>query len=141
MGVKRFLVSTAVMAVMAQRLVRVLCEKCKAPHQPEPSQLRAAGLTPERLEGRTIFKAVGCPECKNVGYKGRVGIFELFEMDTMLREMTFRGASTLDISSQARISGGLVTLQEDGVRKILQGVTTLDEVLAATVSEAGQVAV
>jgi type IV pilus assembly protein PilB len=141
MGVKRFLVSTAVMAVMAQRLVRVLCDKCKAPTQPEPSQLRAAGLTPDQLEGRTIYKAVGCPECKNIGYKGRIGVFELFEMDTMLREMTFRGASTLDVTNQARLSGGLVTLLEDGVRKVLQGRTSLDEILAATVSEAGQVAV
>jgi len=138
MGVKRFLVSTAVMAVMAQRLVRRLCEKCKEVHDPEPFQLRAAGLTPERIGDHKIYRAVGCEACKGVGYKGRIGIFELFEMDTTLRDMTFRGGSTLDISNQARVSGGLVTLLEDGVRKVLRGATTLEEVLAATVSEAGQ---
>ncbi|MEN8149964.1 MAG: ATPase, T2SS/T4P/T4SS family [Planctomycetota bacterium] len=140
MGVKRFLVSTAVMAVMAQRLVRRLCEKCKEPVEPEAFQLRAAGLTPERLEDKTIYRAVGCDECQGIGYKGRVGIFELFEMDTSLRELCFRGGSTLDITNQARASGGLVTLLDDGVRKVLQGVTTLDEILAATVNEAGQAA-
>jgi len=136
MGVKRFLVSTAVMAVLAQRLVRVLCEECKEPHVPEPIQLRAAGLSPEQIEGRTIYRAVGCPSCQGIGYKGRKGIFELFEMDNTLREMTFKGASALDIRNQARMTGGLVTLLEDGVRKILQGITSLDEVLAATASEA-----
>ncbi len=135
MGVKRFLVSTAVMAVMAQRLVRVLCDECKEPYVPEPAELRAAGITPEQLEGRTIYRAVGCPACQGIGYRGRTGIFELFEMDSTLRDLTFRGASTLEIREQARISGGLVTLLEDGVRKVFDGKTTLDEVLAATVAE------
>jgi len=139
MGVKRFLVSTAVMAIMAQRLVRRLCEKCKAPYDPEAYQLRAAGLTPEKIGDRQMYRAVGCDACQGIGYKGRVGIFELFEMDTSLRDLTFRGGSTLDITNQARVSGGLVTLLDDGVRKVLRGVTTLDEVLAATVSEVGQV--
>ncbi|MHC4473199.1 MAG: GspE/PulE family protein [Planctomycetota bacterium] len=135
MGVKRFLVSTAVMAVMAQRLVRVLCPECKEPHAPEPSQLRAAGLTPEQIVDKTIYTGKGCPACQGVGYRGRTGMFELFEMDTTLREMTFKGASSLEIRSQARISGGLVTLQDDGVRKVLDGKTSLGEVLAATVAE------
>jgi type IV pilus assembly protein PilB len=134
MGVKRFLVSTAVMAVMAQRLIRLLCPECKAPYEPEPADLRAAGLGPEQLEGKTLYKAVGCKACNNVGYRGRKGIFELFEMDTALREMTFRGTSTMEVREQARISGGLVTLLEDGVRKALAGETTLEEILAATVA-------
>jgi type II secretory ATPase GspE/PulE/Tfp pilus assembly ATPase PilB-like protein len=137
MGVKRFLVSTAVMAVMAQRLIRILCPECREPHEPEPSQLRAVGLSREQIEGKTIYRAAaeGCSACQGVGYRGRKGIFELFEMDTALREMTFRGSSALDMRNQARISGGLVTLQEDGVRKVLEGITSLDEILAATASE------
>jgi type IV pilus assembly protein PilB len=135
MGVKRFLVSTAVMAVMAQRLIRVLCNECKEPYDPEPSELRAVGLTPEMLAGSTIYRAVGCPACQGIGYKGRRGMFELFEMDNALRELTFKGASALEVRTQAKVSGGMVTLQQDGVRKILDGITTLDEVLAATVSE------
>jgi type IV pilus assembly protein PilB len=134
MGVKRFMVSTAVMAVMAQRLIRLLCPKCKEPHIPEPADLRAAGISPEQIEGKTLYRAVGCEACGNLGYKGRKGMFELFEMDTALREMTFRGASSMEVRDQARISGGLVTLLEDGVRKVLAGETTLDEVLAATVA-------
>jgi type II secretory ATPase GspE/PulE/Tfp pilus assembly ATPase PilB-like protein len=78
---------------------------------------------------------VGCPACQGIGYKGRRGMFELFEMDNALRELTFKGASALEVRTQAKVSGGMVTLQQDGVRKILDGITTLDEVLAATVSE------
>ena len=135
MGVKRFLVSTAVMAVMAQRLVRRLCPECREAYDPEPSQLRAAGLTKERIGDRPIYRAVGCKACQGQGYRGRLGMFELFEMDTALRELTFRGASALEVRNQARMSGGLVTLLEDGVRKILAGDTSLDEVLAATVAD------
>ncbi len=135
MGVKRFLVSTAVMAVMAQRLIRVLCNECKEPYVPEPSQLRAAGLTPEQIGNATFYKGVGCSACQGVGYKGRRGIFELFEMDNSIRELTFKGASNLDIRTQARMTGGMVTLLEDGVRKVLEGITSLDEILAATVAE------
>jgi type IV pilus assembly protein PilB len=135
MGVKRFLVSTAVMAVMAQRLIRVLCDECKEPYTPEPSQLRAAGLTPEQIGDATFYRGVGCPACQGAGYKGRKGMFELFEMDNMIREQTFKGASNLEIRAQARMTGGMVTLLEDGVRKVLEGITSLDEVLAATVAE------
>ncbi len=135
MGVKRFLVSTAVMAVMAQRLVRILCEECKEPYTPEPSQLRAAGLTPGQISGATFYRGVGCPACQGAGYRGRRGMFELFEMDNTIRELTFKGASNLEIRAQARMTGGMVTLLEDGVRKVLEGITSLDEVLAATVAE------
>jgi type IV pilus assembly protein PilB len=134
MGVKRFLVSTAVMAVMAQRLVRVLCKECREPYAPEPTELRLAGVSAQQLEGRTVYRAKGCPACQNIGYRGRVGIFELFEMDNALREMVFKGASNLQVREQARISGGLVSLLEDGIRKVLEGVTTFEEILAATVS-------
>ena len=135
MGVKPFLVSTAVMAVMAQRLVRRVCLTCRAPMAPEPSLMRAVGLREADLQGRTIYRAVGCRECRYEGYRGRVGLFELFEMDSRLRETTFRGGSSMQLREQAKLTGGLRSLQEDGVKKILEGVTTIDEVLKATKRE------
>jgi type IV pilus assembly protein PilB len=135
MGVKPFLVSTAVMAIMAQRLVRKLCPECRKVYTPTPTEVRAVGFTPQMIEGRTIYKAGGCGECRGTGYKGRVGIFELFEMESRIRELCFKGAGQLKLREQARLSGGLVSLQEDGLRKILAGITTIDEVLAATAEE------
>lgn len=135
MGVKPFLVSTAVMAVLAQRLVRRLCLTCRQPMSPEPSLLRSVGLTPEDVKGRTIYRAVGCRECRFEGYRGRVGVYELLEMDGRLREATFRRASSMKLREQARLSGGLKSLLEDGVRKVFEGVTTIDEVLTVAKRE------
>jgi len=129
LGVKPFLVSTAVLAVMAQRLMRLLCPNCKAPWEVEPAKLRALGIKPDQIEGRTIYKAVGCPECRHEGYRGRKGVFEMFEMDSRMRDLTFQGASTLELRNQARASCGMLTLREDGVRKILAGIASVDEVL------------
>ncbi len=129
MGVKPFLAATAIMAVMAQRLVRQLCQTCRQPHEPPASLLGAVGLRPEELVGRTIYRAVGCKECRFEGYRGRTGIFELFQMDSTLRELTYKGAGTSEIRSQARLSGGLRSLREDGVRKVLDGTTTIEEIL------------
>jgi type IV pilus assembly protein PilB len=120
------------MAVMAQRLVRRLCLNCRQPTTPAPSLLSAVGLTPAEVAGRTIYRATGCRECRFEGYKGRVGIFELFHMDPQIREATFRGASTMEIRDQARVTGGLRSLREDGIRKILEGVTSIEELLRNT---------
>jgi len=131
MGVKPFLVSTAVMAVMAQRLVRRLCLTCRQPMtDPAPSLLAAVGLSRRDLEGQTIYRAVGCRECRFEGYKGRLGIFELFQMDPLTRDATYRGKSTMAIRDQARLSGGLKSLRDDGVRKVLAGHTTIEEILS-----------
>ena len=140
MGVKPFLVSTAVMAVLAQRLVRKLCKKCRDPFEPSPADLRSLGITASALEGRTVYrgKEGGCDACSGTGYRGRIGVYELFALDTTLREMCFRGASTLKLREQSKISGGLVSLMEDGVRKFLAGETTIEEVL--TVAIAGEAA-
>jgi type IV pilus assembly protein PilB len=135
MGVKPFLVSTAVMAVMAQRLVRRLCLTCRQPMAPEASLLRSVGLTPSEVEGRTIYRAVGCRECRFEGYRGRVGVFELLEMDAALREATFRRASSMKLREQAKLTGGLKSLLEDGVRKVLEGVTTIEEILTVAKRE------
>ncbi len=132
MGVKPFLVSTAVTAIMAQRLVRKLCLSCRQPVKPAPSLLASVGLEQSDVEGRNVFRAVGCRECRFEGYKGRVGLFELFVMDPQTREITFRGGSTQEIRAQARLSGGLRSLRQDGVRKVLAGTTTIEEILRVT---------
>ena len=131
MGVKPFLVSTAVLAVMAQRLIRILCQSCKAEWELEPVKLAALGVTPETIAGKTIYKAVGCKECRFEGYRGRKGIFEMYEMDSRMRDLTFQGASTLELRAQARASG-MLSLREDGVQKILAGLTSVDEILRVT---------
>ena len=136
MGVKPFLVSTAVMAVLAQRLIRRLCKHCREPYTPSDVELRSIGQSADALEGCTTFRPGGCDECSNSGYRGRIGVFELFQLDSTIREMCFRGASSVKLREQAKISGGLVSLMEDGVRKFLAGDTTIEEVL--TVAVAGE---
>lgn len=131
MGTKPFLVATAIQAIMAQRLVRVLCPKCKQPFEPSDAELAALGLKPKDIKGQTIYKAVGCKECNNVGYKGRKGIFELLEINAAIRDLTFKRAPTIRIVEQAKLTG-MVSLLEDGVRKILSGMTSIEEILLMT---------
>jgi type IV pilus assembly protein PilB len=138
MGVKPFLVSTAVMAIMAQRLIRRLCKQCREPFEPTLPELHQLKLTPADLEGRTVYRPIGCAECSQTGYRGRVGVFELFVMDSSLRDLCFNGGSSMKLREQAKVSGGLVSLMEDGVRKFLAGETTIPEVL--TVAVAGEIA-
>ena len=131
MGVPPFLVSSAIQAVMAQRLIRTNCENCKEPWEYKAHELAGVGLKPDDCSEMTFYKGVGCAECKNKGYRGRLGIFELMEMDTELRELAFRKEPTNRIRDQAILSG-MRSLQQDGVRKILKGITTVDEILRLT---------
>ena len=118
MGVKPFLVSSAVQAVLAQRLVRMLCKECKEPVEHTEAELRTVGLQPEDTRGRTTYAPRGCPACSGKGYRGRMGCYELLEMTPPMRELTFKKASSISLRNEARISGGMLTLQEDGVRKV-----------------------
>ncbi len=133
-GVKPFLVASSIQAVMAQRLVRVLCSNCKEPYEPDDKELLAARLRQEDLEGVTFYRGRGCPQCFQNGYRGRIGIFELMEMNNTLREMAFRKETYTRLRAQARRSG-MLTLEEDGVRKAIAGITTLDEVIRITQRE------
>lgn len=128
MGIKPFLVASSINGILAQRLVRILCNNCKQPYTPEPFELKMIGIKPEDIEGKTIYKPVGCSICKGTGYKGRKGIFELLVMDEELREMAFRRATAQELREAAK-SKGMCTLLEDGVRKILDGLTSIPEVL------------
>lgn len=131
MDVKPFLVASAVQAILAQRLIRVLCPHCKEGYKPEPNELRMVGLKPEQIGGKTIYGPVGCKKCGGAGYRGRMGIYELLEMNSTLRELTFQQASSMAIRVEAR-QNGMTTLQEDGIRKVLEGKSTIDEVLSIT---------
>jgi type II secretion system protein E len=128
MGVAPFLVASSVQAVQAQRLIRTICPDCKEPHEEDPSQLRSVGLRDEQFAGRTLYHGAGCKTCNGVGFKGRKGIYEIMTMNTRLREMCFNKATTDALRDQAR-RDGMHTLLEDGLRKVLEGWTTLEEIL------------
>jgi type IV pilus assembly protein PilB len=128
MGVKPYMVASSVQAIMAQRLIRTVCTNCKEPYDcPEP-MLRAIGLSPDDIEGITFYHGTGCNRCNDTGFYGRLGIFELMEMNVELRNLTFAKAATGEIRDKAR-SYGMLTLREDGLRKVIQGVTTVEEVV------------
>jgi len=129
MGVKPFLVAASVQAVMAQRLVRMLCEECKQPYEAEDSELRAVGLSKDRLAGRPLYRPQGCGRCKRTGFLGRKGVFELLELDSGLRELIFQQTPATTIRDRALVSGRMTSLLEDGVRKVLAGQTTIQEIL------------
>lgn len=127
-GVQPFLIASSVIAIMAQRLVRVNCPKCKKPHKPTQDELKAVRITPEQVAKATFMKGSGCNHCNQTGYRGRIGIFEMMKLTSEIRQMTFTGAPTQEIRRVAR-ANGMRTLLEDGVLKCLNGRTTIEEVL------------
>jgi type IV pilus assembly protein PilB len=137
-GVPPFLIASSVIAIMAQRLVRLVCPKCKESYSPPPSELKAAGYTPEQLKTAQFARGQGCNYCHHTGYRGRKGIFEMMAMNSTIREMTFNREPTQQIRKKARLTG-MRTLLEDGLNKALRGITTLDEVLSICHHEASLV--
>jgi type IV pilus assembly protein PilB len=135
MGVKPFLVASSIQAIMAQRLIRTLCEKCKAP-DPDPDKkfLQLMGISERDMQGRTIMRAVGCPSCNNTGYRGRKGIFEMMIMNNEVRELAFKRAPT-NVIRKAAIASGMKTLLDDGKIKIFSGITTPTEIARVTQAE------
>ena len=129
MGVQPFLIASSVTAIMAQRLVRVVCTKCKEPDKPPTAEIRAVGITSDQLANANFMRGRGCNRCHHTGYRGRTGIFEFLKMNAPIREMTFNREPTQTIRRQAR-SMGMRTLLEVGVIKALMGNTTLEEVLS-----------
>jgi type IV pilus assembly protein PilB len=133
-GIQPFLVASSVMAIMAQRLVRKVCPKCKVRYEPPAHILHGLGLRPEIAKKANFMKGKGCSNCNKTGYRGRMGIYELMSMTSQVREMTFKGESTLNVRKMAR-KQGMHTLFEDGMIKALKGQTTIDEVLRITQRE------
>jgi type IV pilus assembly protein PilB len=127
MGVQPFLVATSVMAIMAQRLVRVICTKCKEPYTPDRAELQYYEVTDEELSRATFMRGRGCNNCQHTGFRGRKAVFELMVMNSTIREMAFKGEPTQAIRRQARLFG-MKTLVEDAKDKALLGITTLSEV-------------
>ncbi|MEZ6057743.1 MAG: ATPase, T2SS/T4P/T4SS family [Planctomycetaceae bacterium] len=126
MGVQPFLVASSLMAVMAQRLVRLVCTKCGTQYDPDVSELALFDLLPEHAADGTFRRGKGCKNCQHTGFRGRKAVFELMMMNSTLREMTFRSEPTQNIRRQARLFG-MRTLVEDAVDKAFEGLTTLTE--------------
>jgi type IV pilus assembly protein PilB len=133
-GVQPFLVASSVRSIMAQRLVRRLCLNCKQPGELSETELRALRIEPGQLGEAQVMKAVGCEQCRQIGYKGRMGIFEIFAIDDEVRHMINKRSSTLMLRQRAR-ELGMRTLREDGVRKVLAGLTSAEEVISTTMGD------
>ena len=135
MGVKPFLVASSLQAIMAQRLIRLLCPNCKVP-DPDPDKrlLQLCAITERDLVNRKVFRAVGCPNCNNTGYRGRKGIFEMMVMNNEIRELAFKRSPSNVIRKAARVSG-MKSLLDDGKIKILTGLTTPAEIIRVTQAE------
>ena len=133
-GVKPFLVASSTRCLMAQRLVRRVCKKCFEPYQPTEQEMRALSLTPDMLKNATLVKGRGCANCNNTGNRGRFGIFEIFTIDDESRKLIYDKVSSSVLRARAR-EMGMRTLREDGIRKVLAGLTTPDEVIRATIGD------
>ena len=134
MGVKPFLVATALRAVMAQRLLRRICPNCKVPYTPTPTEARLLGLTPEYLENHQFYKGKGCSKCGQTGYKGRIGIYEIFEISDEIARLIFANEPSTVIREAAR-RAGMRSLRDDAMRKAEAGISTLEEVLFVTLKD------
>ena len=129
--VEPFLITSAVVGVVAQRLIRVICLDCKEPYKPEPAIIQELGYNPKDVENITFFHGRGCSECNYTGFKGRSGIFELLILSDAAKELVLNRESSSVIFRQAR-KDGMRTMREDGWEKVLQGLTTVEEVLSST---------
>jgi general secretion pathway protein E len=133
MGVEPFLIASSLLGIIAQRLMRKVCEKCKIPHKPSDFEMQELALT-QLPKDTQLFKAVGCPHCSMSGYSGRTVIHELLIVDDNIRSLIVKNSDAGTIK-KAAIQTGMITLREDGVAKVLQGITTIDELMRATHAE------
>lgn len=126
-GVPSYMVASSVIAVLAQRLVRTICPRCKVRYKPSESVIRDSQLPPEMLKQAEFCRGKGCPYCGRSGYRGRIGIYELMIINNKMRELMFRGADTKELRIEA-IKNGMSTLYADGMLKVIRGITTFEEV-------------
>ena len=133
MGIEPFLVATSVNLIQAQRLIRRVCNHCKREHPTPPEAMMEVGFTAEEAQSIKTFKGKGCSTCNNTGYKGRIGLYEVMEINDEIRELILIGASALELRKKA-IDDGMITLRESGLHKIRSGLTTLEEVVRETVA-------
>jgi type IV pilus assembly protein PilB len=133
MGIEPFLVATSVNLIQAQRLIRRVCKDCKSAHNMPPEALMEVGFTADDAKKLKTYKGKGCATCNNTGYKGRIGLYEVMEVNDEIRELILIGASALELRKKA-IEDGMITLRESGLQKIRDGLTTLEEVVRETVA-------
>ncbi len=131
MGIEPFLLSSSINAILAQRLVRIICPQCREGYTPEAAAIEKLGLTMEDLKGKEVYRGLGCANCHHTGYKGRGGIFELLIMDQSMKHLVLETADANEIKTQA-VQNGMITLRQDGANKVLQGITTIEEVYRVT---------
>ena len=133
MGIEPFLVSSTIIGVLAQRLVRRICPECKISFEPHPEQLRELGINTQsfRKMGKKFFRGEGCDKCRNTGYRGRLGIHELLVMSEEIKKTILENSDDASIKKQC-LKESMVTLRRDGVNKILYGFTTVEEILSIT---------
>ena len=134
MGVKPFLVSASLRSALAQRLVRSICQNCKEPYTPSANELSILGVSEEQASSATFMHGAGCDKCGESGFRGRKGVFEIFVVNQEIEEMIYHNVSIVELRKKSR-EMGMRTMREDGFRKVLAGVTTLDEVLMVTTAE------
>ena len=131
MGIEPFLVTSSVVAIIAQRLVRVLCPHCKEVYVPDKETLANLGLTADVLKGNIFYRKKGCNLCMQTGFHGRSAIFEILVVDDNIKRMVLKTSDANQISELA-VKQGMITLQQDGIQKVLAGITTTEEVLRVT---------
>ena len=134
LGVEPFLLTATIEGVVAQRLVRTICSKCKESYQPSDEELMELNLTPEKVKGRRFFRGKGCDNCNKSGYRGRMALFEIFAIEDEMRELIMKNASTAVLREHA-VKRGMRTLRESGMLAIYEGQTTIDEVVRETLAE------
>ena len=131
LGVEPFLISSSVNAVMAQRLVRVLCPECRQPYQPDEAALRQIGIDPQQMQQKVIYRARGCDHCFQTGYRGRTGIFEIMLLNEQLKSLILKTYDA-NLIKKTALQDNMITLRQDGIRKLAEGATTIEEVFRVT---------
>jgi type IV pilus assembly protein PilB len=133
LGLEPFLLTATLEGIVAERLVRKICENCKTPFEPTDNQLMELGLTPEDIKGKKFYYGRGCGNCNNTGYKGRIGIFEIMVFNDEIRDLIMNQAST-SVLRAASQKAGMKLLRDNGLAAIYDGITTIDEVVKETIS-------
>ena len=131
MGIEQFLVTSSVIAILAQRLVRVICNECKEAYTPDNESLQSIGISPESLDGKHIYRGKGCPACLHTGYKGRKGIFEFMVLDDAVKNVILKTSDANAIRRTA-VERGMMSIRQDGAQKVIDGITTIEEVFRVT---------
>jgi len=131
MGIEPFLVTSSVIGIMAQRLLRVICDNCREEYTPDEESLLNIGITPEMTAGKKFYRGKGCPACLNTRYRGRIGVFELMLMDDSIKNLILKTSDANAIKNMA-VKKGMITLRHDGAQKVFDGITTIEEVFRVT---------